>query len=203
VGARCSRQWGPSTVHRLLGRNRQADREARWACLSTARSSLAGWHGKTKFITLPSSPAGWILVWVHTEQRREGVGPELLILPAEPLPAGQHWGRVVTSNVTQVRRRASAICLDFIHERRGPQVPLVSQSDKRADLLWVGFAAKKPPLFVRITLTLAIRKGSGGNIPLLVVGALPKGKGSTSNPDMDYCLPWDLAAQQSQTTEGH
>lgn len=93
------------------------DREARWPCLSPVRSSLAGWREETGFITLPSSPAGWFHIWVHVEQCREGVGPELLILLAEPLPAGQHWGRAVTSNVTQVRRRASAMCLDSVHER--------------------------------------------------------------------------------------
>lgn len=112
VGAWCRRQWGPSTVCCLLGRDRQADREARWACLSTARNSLAGWHRQTEFIALSSSPAGWFHIRVHVEQCGEGVSPELLILLAEPLPAGQHWGRVVTSNVTQVRRCALAMSLD-------------------------------------------------------------------------------------------
>lgn len=68
-----------------------------------------------KSLTLLSSPAGWAHIWVDAEQGRDGAGPELLILPAEALPAGGHQGGVVTSDVTQVEYRASATCLDFIH----------------------------------------------------------------------------------------
>lgn len=62
---------------------------------------------------------------------------------------------------------------------------------------------KLPSLFVSVTLIFAVRKRKGGNIPFLVVRALPKGKGLTPNLKRDYWLLWDLTAQQSQATERH
>lgn len=134
-----------------------------------------------KFLALLSSPAGWVHIWVHAEQGRDGAGPELLILPAEALPAGQHWGRVVTSNVTHVGCCASGKDLSTVI---GPQ-------GSCAELLRVDCAARTPLTFC-VTLLFAVRKRKGGNIPFLVEGALPEGKGST--PRTDCWLLWDPTA---------
>lgn len=64
-------------------------------------------------MVLPSSAAGWVRFGFMLSN----AGKKLAL----SYSSCQHWPRVVTANGTQVRHRASAMCLNSIHDRRGPQ----------------------------------------------------------------------------------